>query len=130
MARGAAESPSQAKSAFLTALSHELSTPLQAIAGFTELLGTLPLTAERREAALNHIQDATAHIAALAGDVLDIAKVEAGALPLQLADVDVAPVIQDVLDLLSPLAAERGITLCGFARRGSTNVYAHPERVS
>src|ERR1700753_1855132 len=72
VARGAAESASQAKSAFLTALSHELRTPLQAIAGFTELLGTLPLNEERRAAAPGHIQDANAHIAALVDDVLDI----------------------------------------------------------
>jgi signal transduction histidine kinase len=111
VARGAAESASQAKSAFVTALSHELRTPLQAIAGFTELLGTLPLNEERRAAALGHIQDATAHIAALVDDVLDIAKIEAGALSLQLTDVDVATVIQDVLDLVSPLAADRGIAL-------------------
>lgn len=111
VARGAAESASRAKSAFLTALSHELRTPLQAIGGFTELLGTLPLSEDRRAAALAHIQGATAHIAALVDDVLDIAKVEAGALSLQLTDVDVATVAQDVLDLLGPLAAERGITL-------------------
>jgi signal transduction histidine kinase len=111
VARSAAESASQAKSAFLTALSHELRTPLQAISGFAELLGTLPLSAERRTAALGHIQDATTHIAALVDDVLDIAKIEAGALPLHLAEVDVAVVIQDALDLVSPLAAERGVTL-------------------
>jgi signal transduction histidine kinase len=111
VARGAAEAASQAKSAFLTALSHELRTPLQAISGFAELLGTLPLSQERRAAALGHIQDATAHIAALVDDVLDIAKIEAGALPLQLTDLDVATVIQDALDLVSPLAAERGVTL-------------------
>ncbi|HEX4256940.1 MAG TPA: GAF domain-containing sensor histidine kinase [Streptosporangiaceae bacterium] len=111
VARGAAESASQAKSAFLTALSHELRTPLQAISGFAELMGTLPLSQERRTAALGHIQDATAHIAALVDDVLDIAKVEAGALPLQLTDLDAATIIQDALDLVSPLAAERGVTL-------------------
>ena len=111
VARGAAESASQAKSAFLTALSHELRTPLQAISGFAELLGTLPLSEERRRAALGHIQDATAHIAALVDDVLEIAKIEAGALPLQLTDLDVATVIQDALDLVSPLAAERGVIL-------------------
>ncbi len=130
VARGVAESASQAKSAFLTALSHELSAPLQAITGFTELLGTLPqsgvLTQERREEALGHIQHATAHIAALAGDVLAIAKIEAGALPLQLTDVDVAPVVGEVLDLLGPLAAGRGITL--RQRRPTTGTARADER--
>lgn len=111
VARTAAEAASRAKSGFLTHLSHELRTPLQAISGFTELLGTLDLAAERRQAALSHIQGATAHITSLVDDVLDIAKIEAGTLPVQITDVDTATAIQDVLDLLAPLADEREITL-------------------
>lgn len=111
VARAVAEAASQAKSQFLTALSHELRTPLQAVAGFAELLGTLDLSADRREAALAHIRAATGHIASLVDDVLDIAKIEAGALSVQLGPVDLGSVIPDVLDLVSPLAAERGITL-------------------
>lgn len=111
VARAVAEGASRAKSVFLTDLSHELRTPLQAITGFTELLGTLDLPVERRRAALSHIQGATAHIISLVDDVLDIAKIEAGALRLQITEVDLAAAIQDVLDLLSPLASERGITL-------------------
>jgi PAS domain S-box-containing protein len=111
VARSVAEAASRAKSEFLTALSHELRTPLQAVAGFAELLGTLDLSAQRREAALQHIQGATAHITSLVDGVLDIAKVEAGALPLHVTDVDLASVIPDVLHLLSPLASEREITL-------------------
>lgn len=111
VARVVAETASRAKSGFLTAFSHELRTPLQAISGFTELLGTLDLPVERRRAALAHIQGATAHIISLVDDVLDIAKIEAGALPLHLTDVDLASAIQDVLGLLGPLAGKRGITL-------------------
>ena len=80
VAMAVAETASQAKSAFLTSLSHELRTPLQAVAGFAELLGTVDLPPQRREAALAHIQGATAHITSLVDDVLDIAKIEAGAL--------------------------------------------------
>ena len=111
LARGAAEAASRAKSEFLSALSHELRTPLQAVTGFTELLGTLDLSAERRAAALAHITSATSHILALVEDVLDIATVEAGALSLRLADVDLAAVVSDVVDLLEPLATERRITV-------------------
>jgi len=89
----------------------KLRTPLQAISGFTELLGTLDLPVERRRAALAHIQGATAHSISLVDDVPDIAKIEAGALPLHLTDVDLASAIQDVLGLLGPLAGKRGITL-------------------
>ncbi|HEX9066536.1 MAG TPA: ATP-binding protein [Streptosporangiaceae bacterium] len=106
-----AEAASRAKSSFLTALSHELRTPLQAISGFAELLGTLDLPAERRQAALDHIAGATAHVISLVDDVLDIATVEAGALPLHPGPVAAGPLVQEVLDLLGPLAGERGIEL-------------------
>jgi PAS domain S-box-containing protein len=114
VARNAAEAASRAKSEFVSALSHELRTPLQAITGFTELLGTLDLPAQRREAALGHIGAATAHILAMVDDLLDIAKIEAGALPLRIEDVELERVGGEVLDLLTPLADEREVEL----RRG------------
>lgn len=118
VARGAAEAASRAKSEFVSALNHELRTPLQAIAGFTELLGTLDLPVERRQAALGHIGAATAHILAMVDDLLDIAKIEADALPLHIEDVDLGRVGGEVLDLLAPLAAVRDVEL----RRSSTTV--------
>jgi PAS domain S-box-containing protein len=113
LARGAAESASRAKSRFLSALSHELRTPLQAISGFTELLGTLDLPAQRRRDALRHIAGASSHILELVDDVLDIAAIEADALPLHVEDVDVATLVGEVVDLLQPVAAEHGIGLTG-----------------
>jgi signal transduction histidine kinase len=62
-------------------------------------------------ARLAHIQGATAHITSLVEDVLDIAKIKAGALTVHLTQVDLASVLPDIVELLRPLAAERGITL-------------------
>ena len=121
LAREVAESASRAKSDFLSALSHELRTPLQAITGFTELLGTLDLTPERRAAALGHIGGATSHILALVDDVLDIAAIEAGALPLHRAEVDLAGLVGEVVDLLRPLADERGVRIDGSAAHGTVH---------
>ncbi|MDT7630232.1 MAG: hypothetical protein QOI50_2162 [Pseudonocardiales bacterium] len=111
VARGVAEAASRAKSDFVSALSHEMRTPLQAITGFTELLGTLDLPAERRTAALGHIASASSHILELVDDVLDIAKIEAGALPLHLAEINLADLVGEVIELLEPVAAERGVRL-------------------
>ena len=111
LARGVAEAASRAKSEFLSALSHEMRTPLQAITGFTELLSTLDLPAERRTAALGHIAGASSHILALVDDVLDIAKIEAGALPFHLVDVNLDDLVSEVTELLEPVAAERGVRL-------------------
>jgi PAS domain S-box-containing protein len=126
LARGAAEAASRAKSQFLSALSHEMRTPLQAVTGFTELLGTLDLTPERRTAALGHIASATTHILALVDDVLDIAAVEAGALRVHLADVELGPLVGEVLDLLGPLATDRDVALVGSP---AGRVRADPRRL-
>ncbi|WP_018331038.1 sensor histidine kinase [Actinomycetospora chiangmaiensis] len=111
LAARVAEDASRAKSELLSTLSHELRTPLQAIIGFAELLGTLDLPPERRGAALGHIDSAARHVLDLVGDVLDLARLEARALPLSPAPVDVGAVIAEVTALLAPLAADRGITV-------------------
>ncbi len=111
VARRHAEAASKAKSEFVSGLSHELRTPLQAITGFTELLGTLDLPVERRHAALGHIATASEHILSLVDDTLDIARIEAGALPLRREAVELSELASSVLDLLGPLADERGVAL-------------------
>ncbi len=111
VARGAAEAASRAKSEFVSALSHEMRTPLQAITGFTELLQTLDLPAQRRRAALHHIGTATAHILSMVDDSLDIARIEAGAMELRTGDIDLACVCRDVLNIVGPLADERDVEL-------------------
>jgi signal transduction histidine kinase len=111
LGRQSAERANHAKSQFLTALSHELRTPLQAITGFTESLKTLDLSPERRRQALDGVSDASAHILSIVDDVLDLARVEAGAMPMALEHVDAAGVAAATVALTQPLAAARGITV-------------------
>jgi PAS domain S-box-containing protein len=111
VARAAAEAASQAKSEFVAALNHELRTPLQAITGFTELLRTLDLPPERRQAALEHIGAATGHVLSMVDDLLDIAKIEASALPIRFEPVELGGLLDEVLALLAPLAAAHDVTL-------------------
>ncbi|WP_326959601.1 sensor histidine kinase [Amycolatopsis sp. NBC_01286] len=111
VARRAAEQASRAKTDFVAALGHELRTPLQAVTGFTELLGSLDLPPERRRAALEHINGAAGHILAMVDDVLDVARIEARALPLHPVDIDVTAVVAEVLSLLEPLAGAEGVHL-------------------
>lgn len=124
VARRAAEAASRAKTDFVAALGHELRTPLQAVAGFTELLRRLDLPAERRAVALAHIDAAGAHIRALVDDALDVARIEAGGLAPAPAAVDLDALVGDVLALLAPLAAAEGVTL---ARAGTTPGPAHAD---
>lgn len=110
-ARLSAERANHAKSQFVTSLSHELRTPLQSITGFTESLKTLDLSADRRMRALDGISNASAHILAIVDDVLDLARVEAGAMPIGLESIDAHEVAIAAVDLVQPLAAERDISV-------------------
>ncbi|MGH3026788.1 MAG: sensor histidine kinase, partial [Gaiellaceae bacterium] len=109
LARQTAERANHAKSQFVTALSHELRTPLQSITGFTENLQTLDLSPDQRRVALERIGAATNHILSIVDDVLDLARVEADAMPIELEDLDAREVIASSLDLIEPLAAQRDI---------------------
>ncbi len=111
VARAAAEAASRAKSEFVATLNHELRTPLQAITGFTELLRTLDLPPDRRQAALRHIGAATEHVLSMVDDLLDIAKIEADALPIRVETVELRGLVDEVVALLAPLAGEHGVTL-------------------
>ena len=111
LARESAERANLAKSQFVTAVSHELRTPLQSVLGFTEHLQTLDLSAERRREALDRIDAAARHILAIVNDVLDLARVEAGALPIEVGRVDVAAEVAACVAIVEPLAARRGVVL-------------------
>ena len=129
LARHAAEAANRAKTDFVSALGHELRTPLQAITGFTELLGTLDLDDERRAAALSHIAAAAGHILTMVNEVLDVARIEAHALPLTLVDVSLEPVVTGVLDMVNPLATAERVTLHTAAAATPVHVRADERRV-
>lgn len=111
LARQSAERANHAKSQFVTSLSHELRTPLQSITGFTESLKTLDLSPERRRQALDGISDASRHILSIVDDVLDLARAEAGAMPIALEPVDAARVAAATVALTQPMAAARRISV-------------------
>ncbi len=109
-ARDEAERASAAKSEFLSRMSHELRTPLNAILGFGQLL---ELDELEEEAADNvaHILRAGRHLLALINEILELSRIEAGVIRVELEPVSVPPVVGEILELLGPLAADRGIAL-------------------
>lgn len=110
-ARDQAISSSQAKSAFLANISHELRTPLNSIDGFINLLARHgELTAEQ-DLYVQTIRKSSAHLLALVNDVLDFSKIEAGKLVLDKHEFNLYSAIYDVMDMLSPLAAEKGLRM-------------------
>ncbi|WP_460136322.1 ATP-binding protein [Pseudomonas sp. S1_E04] len=108
-AREDAEQASRAKSEFLSRMSHELRTPLNSILGFAQLLDMDAPTAQK--AHVEHILRAGQHLLTLINEVLDIAKIEAGRLPLNIEPIPLAGTLQEALALVSPMAAAAGIHL-------------------
>lgn len=104
---------SRMKSAFIANMSHELRTPLNAIIGFTgALLMKLPgpLTTEQ-DKQLNTIRTSARHLLSLINDILDVAKIEAGKVTLEVQKVQCQSVVRDVVDTLRPLALQKNLTL-------------------
>ena len=99
-----------AKSEFLSRMSHELRTPLNAILGFAQLLEKLDAN-ERQRRYLGYIDEAGAHLMRLMDEVLELSKIEAGAIRVELEPVDLGQSLKEVVTLMAPAAAKAGITL-------------------
>jgi signal transduction histidine kinase len=107
------EIASQHKSEFLANMSHELRTPLNAIIGFSEVLGERmfgDLNAKQDEY-LKDIHASGQHLLSLINDILDLSKIEAGKMELELSDFDLPTTIDNALMLVRERAARRSIEL-------------------
>jgi signal transduction histidine kinase len=107
------EAASRHKSEFLANMSHELRTPLNAIIGFSEVLSER-MFGDLNEKRLEYLQDIHAsgqHLLSLINDILDLSKIEAGRMELDLADFDVPTAIDNALTLVRERASRRGIKL-------------------
>jgi signal transduction histidine kinase len=97
---------SQHKSQFLANMSHELRTPLNAIIGVSEMLREDAEAAKQDTEPLDRVLGAGRHLLALINDILDLSKIEAGRMELQLEDFALAPLIDGVVKTIEPLAAK------------------------
>jgi signal transduction histidine kinase len=124
------EEASKHKSQFLANMSHELRTPLNAILGYTELIadGVYGEPSEKMAAVLKRLESNGRHLLGLINDVLDLSKIEAGQLQLDLADYTVEDIAHTVRSTLEPLATDKKLAFkvevapglppgCGDGRR-------------
>jgi PAS domain S-box-containing protein len=112
-AKERAERADSVKSSFLSMMSHELRTPLNSILGFTDVIlqrFSGPLTAEQ-ERQLGIVRDSSMHLLALINDVLDISRIEAGQLRLEIGPVDLPDLLRRRVQAFEAQASAKGLAL-------------------
>jgi PAS domain S-box-containing protein len=110
-AREAAEAANRAKDEFLATLSHELRTPLNAMVGWTHMLRSRTLSADKEQKALETIERNARAQAELIEDILDVSRIIAGKLRIEIHPVDLQSIIDVAVDAVKPAAEAKGITL-------------------
>ncbi len=125
-----ANAANNAKSEFLANMSHELRTPLNGIIGFSEILFKTTLS-EEQKSYLDFIRISGKNLLQIVSDILDFSKIEAGRLEMERVYTDIDQVAQHSLNMIEPLAKEKGITLqYSIDEIRNYPVYSDPLRLS
>ncbi len=111
--RDQAANASEAKSRFLAMVSHEIRTPLNGVLGMADLLADTIITAEQQNY-IKAIKTSGSTLLMLIDEVLDYSKIEAGKLELETNKVELAPLIERVVELLSPKAHLKGLQIGSY----------------
>ncbi len=109
VARRDAEEASRQKDVFLSMVSHELRTPLNAVLGWTDMLRKGLLSGAAHERALRSIAENAERQLHLIGELLDLARITAGTLRIELADIAVRDIVRKAIEVVEPAAATKNL---------------------
>ena len=109
-AKEAAKAATGAKSTFLANMSHEIRTPLNAITGMAHLIRRDGLTSQQ-SARMDKLEAAGSHLLGIINDVLDLSKIEAGKLVLEAQPMAISAIVEEVIAMMQPRAAEKQLGL-------------------
>ena len=110
-ARAKADDTTRAKSEFLANMSHEIRTPLTTIIGFSETLLDAQLSGKERQKAVTAIRNSGKHLYDIINDVLDISKIEAGKLEIEVLAVSPMDLVRETVCILESKATDRGLQI-------------------
>ncbi|MDQ2912243.1 MAG: HAMP domain-containing protein, partial [Chloroflexota bacterium] len=125
------ERANRLKSEFLASVSHELRTPMNAIIGYTKLMldGLDGEMTAQQQTDLFRVAQAADNLLGLINGLLDLAKIEAGKMELNIEEVDITEVTDEALELVRPHAGEKGLEVRSLIPQGLPNVWADRARV-
>jgi len=124
LAKDSAEAANRAKSGFLSNMSHELRTPLNAILGFSQMLDAeidSKLSSSQKEY-VGYVLKSGSHLLNLINEILDLSKIEAGAIDLNIDHIATDEIINDTIIQLSAVTAERNIKIANNANAKNTPI--------